>query len=97
MQVLGCLFFLILAIVLFLVMGVLSILVKVLSALGINIPWFKFIKTPTSFNPGDFQQQNTSSSTQQSTTFSQEQPKERKKIYAEDEGEYVEFEEIKED
>lgn len=93
MQVLGCLFFVILAVVLFVICALLVVIQRILSVFGIQVPWFKFIK-PESFN---YSQQRHNEQIQSETTTYSTNPEqtEKKKIFTDDEGEYVEFEEIK--
>lgn len=84
---LGCLLSFVLGILFFAVALVLIGLQKIASLFGINIPWTKWfnIRVEQPFN------QNTQKTTTESTTkVGANSPK-----YADDEGEYVEFEEIK--
>lgn len=94
MQVLGCLFFVILAVVLFVICALLVIIQRILSVFGIQVPWFKFIK-PETFNYS--QQRHNEQIQSETTTAYSTNPEqtEKKKIFTDDEGEYVEFEEVK--
>ena len=93
----GCLFGGIL-LVFFLVLALgLAILQKILSLFGIHLPIEKFISMRMGQpfphdNNGPFQNQGQSHNQKQTTTSSVTN---KKPVYGDDEGEYVEFEEIK--
>lgn len=91
----GCLFGgIILVFFLILAFGLL-ILQKVLSLFGIRIPIEKIIRVNMGGQPFTFDGNNPSNSSRQQTTTTKSSVTDKKQMYADDEGEYVEFEEIK--
>ncbi len=96
MQFLGCLFFVLLGVFLVIIIGILLVIQKILQALGINLPWFKFIKTESSYSRNNDSQES-KNTTKNRTTYSSEEVIEKKKVFTEEDGEYVEFEEIRDD
>lgn len=91
----GCFLSLILGALLFVVALVIVVLSKIASALGINIPWSKWFKIQT-FGNQPFGGQPFGSTTQQPSNQQAEHSIPKSSKYNSDEGEYVEFEEIKE-
>lgn len=93
MQAIGCLLMGIMVLVLVAVSIVLLILQGFLSFFGIRLPlqeWIiKQFARYTRFRPNSSQQQSAPSSASRPA-------QERKKLYTEEEGEYVDFEEVKE-
>lgn len=90
----GCLFGGIL-LVFFLVLSLgLLLLQKILSIFGIRLPLEKFIRMNSSFSFDGSQNSNQATRSSQSSTTASVSQKPQK--YGDDEGEYVEFEEIKE-
>ena len=96
MHLFGCLFFVIIGAFLLLIIGILSFIQKILQAFGLNLPWFKFYKTEN-FNYSKDNTPGNGKGSQNSTIYSTEGFIKKKKIYSEEDGEYIEFEEIKED
>lgn len=96
MHFFGCLIFMILALLLFVGVALLLVVSKVLSLFGIQLPWFKIIK-PGDFNYTHFQKQTNGNYSQQAqeNTYLQGEQADKKKVFTEDDGEYVEFEEVK--
>ena len=93
MQFLGCLFFVLIGVFLVIIIGILLVIQKILQALGIN---FKFIKTESSYSRNNDSQES-KNTTKNRTTYSSEEVIEKKKVFTEEDGEYVEFEEIRDD
>lgn len=72
---------------------------KILQTLGINLPWFKFIKTESNYSRNNDSQEG-ENTTKNRTIYSSKEIIEKKKVFTEEDGEYgeyVEFEEIRED
>lgn len=96
MQIFGCLFMLggiILLVVVFLFLGIIT---KFLSLFGINLPWAKWLNgshwyTYTNSPFTENKQEGTQTYTQPDTSAKVE----KKKVFTEEDGEYVEFEEVK--
>ena len=97
MQVFGCIGMFLLAGVLMVLAAILVLIQKVLALFGIQLPWFKFIKTGNFGNPYDFGGQQSSAQQSSGTTYTTGEQIEKKKVYTEDDGEYVEFEEVKDE
>lgn len=95
MQFFGCLFMLVGIILLVLAFLLIGIVTKVLSLFGINLPWEKWLNgrwyTYTNAPHAGNQQEGSQTYSQPDTSAKVE----KKKIFTEDDGEYVEFEEIK--
>lgn len=96
MQYLGCLFFVLIGVFLIIIIGILLAIQKILQTLGINLPWFKFIKTESNYSRNNDSQEN-ENTTKNRTIYSSKEIIEKKKVFTEEDGEYVEFEEIRED
>ncbi|MBR6988653.1 MAG: DUF4834 family protein [Bacteroidaceae bacterium] len=94
MHFFGCLFFVIIGVFLLFIIGIMSFIQKIFQVFGFNLPWFKTYKTEN-FNYSKDNTDNEKGS-QNNTIYSTEEFIKKKKIYTEEDGEYVEFEEIKE-
>lgn len=96
MQIFGCLIFLLLGLLLFVGVALLLVVAKVLSFFGIDLPWFKIIK-PGTFYSTRFQNPGNGNYGQQAqnNSYLQGEQTDKQKIYTEDDGEYVDFEEVK--
>lgn len=96
MQIFGCLIFLLLGLLLFVGVALLLVVAKVLSFFGIDLPWFKIIK-PGAFHSTRFQNPGKGNYGQQAqnNSYLQGEQTDKQKIYTEDDGEYVDFEEVK--